>query len=120
MQRATPMLSEAEAAAYGAPFPNQESKAGVRRFPELVMVEPGMDGVDISRKAARWLKNEWNGQNFMAVGEQDLVLGAPVMAQLRETIRGCPPPMMVADAGHFVQEWGAPIAEAALAAFKRG
>lgn len=120
MKRSTPPLSDAEAAAYGAPFPTLESKAGVRRFPELVMVSPEMEGVDISREAAAWLKNTWSGQSFMAVGEQDPVLGPPAMAALRQTIRNCPPPMMVADAGHFVQEWGAPIAEAALAAFRAG
>ena len=37
MQRTTPVLSEAEAGAYGAPFPDEKSKTGVRRFPELVM-----------------------------------------------------------------------------------
>ncbi|MBI3368680.1 MAG: haloalkane dehalogenase, partial [Burkholderiales bacterium] len=42
------------------------------------------------------------------------------MQALRQTIRGCPPPMEVAEGGHFVQEWGAPIARAALTHFKLG
>ena len=50
----------------------------------------------------------------MAVGMQDPVLGPPAMRALARTIRGCPPPMEVADGGHFVQEWGADIARAAL------
>ena len=33
MKRATPILSDAEAAAYAAPFPDQSYKGGVRRFP---------------------------------------------------------------------------------------
>jgi hypothetical protein len=33
-------------------------------------------------------------------------------------IKGCPPAMEVAEGGHFVQEWGAPIAEAALTRFR--
>lgn len=53
----------------------------------------------------------------MAVGLADPVLGGPVMARLRETIRGCPPPLEIAEGGHFVQEWGEPVARAALAAF---
>src|SRR5882757_9801759 len=53
--KSKPDLSDAEAAAYGAPFPDQHYKAGVRRFPELVMVSPEMDGADVSRKAAHWL-----------------------------------------------------------------
>jgi hypothetical protein len=40
------------------------------------------------------------------------------MTALHRHIRGCPPPMEIAEAGHFVQEWGRPIAAAALAHFK--
>ncbi len=54
----------------------------------------------------------------MAVGMKDPVLGPPVMTRLRTRIRNCPPPMEVADAGHFVQEWGEPVAVAALKAFR--
>jgi pimeloyl-ACP methyl ester carboxylesterase len=117
MKRGTPILSDAEAAAYAAPFPDVTYKAGVRRFPELVMVEPGMDGVDISKRAAEWWSKDWSGDTFMAVGAQDPVLGTNQMEHVRKTIRNCPEPMIVADGGHFVQEWGEPIATAALKAF---
>jgi haloalkane dehalogenase len=36
---------------------------------------------------------------------------------LHKVIKGCPPPMEIADGGHFVQEWGEPIARAALDSF---
>lgn len=117
MKRAAPMLSDAEAAAYGAPFPDPSYMAGVRAFPQLVMTEPGMEGVEESRAALAFWSREWEGPTFMAVGAQDPVLGPDVMARLRTHIRGCPEPMMVADGGHFLQEWGGPIAEAALASF---
>lgn len=117
MKRSSPILSDAEAAAYDAPFPDQRYKAGVRRFPELVMVSPEMEGVDASRRAASWWSNAWNGRTFMAVGMKDPVLGPPVMARLRETIRGCPAPLEIPDGGHFVQEWGEEIAQAAIRAF---
>jgi haloalkane dehalogenase len=116
MKRGTPLLSDAEAAAYGAPFPDQRYKAGVRRFPELVMVSPEMDGAELSRQAAHWLRTEWSGQTFMAVGMKDPVLGPAVMAELRTQIRNCPPPLEVHDGGHFLQEWGEQIAPAALRA----
>jgi pimeloyl-ACP methyl ester carboxylesterase len=118
MKRSTPPLSDAEAAAYAAPFPDASFKAGVRRFPEIVMVEPGMDGVDVSTRAAEWWRSEWKGQSFMAVGAADPVLGPSVMAVLRGQIRHCPEPMVIAEAGHFVQEWGEPIARAALEHFR--
>ena len=117
MKRGTPVLSDAEAAAYGAPFPDAAYKAGVRRFPELVMVAPGMEGVETSKRAANWWAREWHGDTFMAVGGTDPVLGPPVMEKLRAQIRGCPEPMVIEEAGHFVQEWGAPVAKAALKAF---
>ncbi|MEQ9434665.1 haloalkane dehalogenase [Hyphomonas sp.] len=117
MKRGTPVLSDAEAAAYAAPFPDATYKAGVRMFPELVMVKPGMEGVDISRRAADWWANDWMGDSFMAIGAQDPVLGPEQMEKLRKTIRGCPEPMVVAEAGHFVQEWGGPVALAALKSF---
>ena len=53
----------------------------------------------------------------MAVGGADPVLGPPAMEKLRAQIRGCPEPMLIEEAGHFVQEWGEPIARAALKAF---
>ena len=40
LRRSVPTLSDAEAAAYDAPFPDVSYKAGVRAFPQLVMTEP--------------------------------------------------------------------------------
>ena len=117
MQRGTDVLSAAEAAAYGAPFPDRTYKAGVRRFPELVMVDPEMDGVETAKHAAEWWSNDWNGETFMAIGMADPVLGAPMMTKLVQTIKGCPEPLRIEEAGHFVQEWGEQVARAALSHF---
>lgn len=117
MQQGTPILSDAEAAAYGAPFPDVTYKAGVRMFPELVMVNPDMEGVATSKKAAHWWANDWDGESFMAIGMADPVLGGPVMEALQAGIRNCPEPMRIEEGGHFVQEWGEPVARAALKAF---
>lgn len=116
MKRATSILTEAEEAAYDAPFPDQRYKAGVRRFPQLVMTAPDMEGVAESRAARDFWTNNWSGKSFMAVGAADPVFGG-TMEALRANIRGCPPPMVIPDGGHFVQEWGEPIARAALKAF---
>lgn len=116
MARAEPSLSEEEAAAYRAPFPGPQFKAGVRRFPQLVPTSPEADGVEISLAAAAWWARQWQGPTFMAVGVKDPVLGPKVMERMRSIINGCPEPMLV-DVGHFVQEAGAPIARAALHAW---
>ncbi|MCA9511900.1 MAG: alpha/beta fold hydrolase, partial [Myxococcales bacterium] len=104
-----------DAVAYDAPFPDDRYKAGVRRFPQLVPVEPGMEGIELMRRARAFWANDWTGESFMAIGLRDAVLGRDVMHALRGTIRGCPEPMEVPEAGHFVQERGEPIARAALA-----
>ena len=116
-QRSEPDLSIAEAAAYAAPFPDSRYKSGVRRFPELVMTDPGMDGLAEALRARDWWSSEWQGQTFMAIGMTDPVLGPEVMMQLRSVINGCPEPMEISDAGHFVQEKGERIARQALMHF---
>ena len=114
IKRATPILSDGEAAAYAAPFPDAAYKAGVRRFPQLVPDHPDAPGAALSRKARTWWENDWQGRSLMAIGMKDPVLGPGVMRNLHRSIRNCPPPIEVPDAGHFVQEWGEPIARAAL------
>ena len=117
IQRGCPGLSDAEAAAYDAPFPDVRYKAGVRAFPNLVPDRDDAPGVAVSREALAFWRERWAGDSFMAIGMQDPVLGAPAMRSLHAAIRGCPPPLELAEAGHFVQEWGAPVARAALAHF---
>lgn len=115
--RGTPHLTEQEIAAYDAPYPSPDYKAGAQVFPALVPVSPDMDGVDVSREAAAFWSEEWQGESFMAIGMADPVLGPPAMMKLNAMINGCPPPMEIEGGGHFVQEWGEPIARAALKSF---
>ncbi len=117
MQRAVPSLAAQEAAAYAAPYPDARYKAGVRRFPNLVPDRPDAGGAVLSRRARDFWSQHWSGQSFMAVGMKDPVLGPPVMSQLREVIRNCPPPLELPDAGHFVQEAGEIIVVEALKSF---
>jgi pimeloyl-ACP methyl ester carboxylesterase len=117
MKRACPILLDGEVAAYNAPFPDEQYKAGVRRFPAMVPDHPQAQGAELSRRARDWLKTEWTGESFMAIGMQDPVLGAPVMMGLRKYIKGCPEPLKIDDAGHFVQERGAVVAQRALEVF---
>ena len=120
LRRGKREMSEAEAAGYDAPFPDASFKAALRAFPNLVpdvlTMGEAAPGAAISLAAAEFWQQRWTGDSFMAVGEQDPVLRLTMQA-LQSLIRGCPPPMSVAAAGHFVPEWGAPIAQAALASF---
>lgn len=114
--RGTPHLSEAEIAAYNAPFPSPEYKAGAQIFPALVPISPEMEGVKTSKKAAAYW-SQFTGKSFMAIGAADPVLGIDSMLKMQQLIKGCPEPMIIADGGHFIQEWGEDIAKAAIASF---
>ena len=112
----TPQLTDEEVAAYDAPFPDSRFKAGARTFPELAMVEPEMEGVPEAKEALRFWKEEWTGQSFMAIGGK--APDAETMHTLRSQIQGCPAPLVLPDADHFVPEWGGQVAQAALRSFK--
>ena len=115
--RGNPHMSAQECAAFNAPFPDGGHRAAIRAFAPMVPEFDDSDGAAVSRAARAFWCNDWGGKTFMAVGAQDPVLGPPVMAALARSIRGCPAPVLLEQAGHFVQEHGAPIAQAALAAF---
>lgn len=116
LARGNPQMTVAEAAAYDAPFPSQEYRAATRAFPEMVPEHADADGVAVSRQAAVFWTKEWAGRSMMAVGAQDPVFTPAAMERLRQRIRGCPPPMTIAEGGHFVQEQGEAIAVQALSA----
>ena len=111
----TPHLTDQEVAAYDAPFPNSRYKAGARAFPELAMVKPGMEGAAEAKAALKFWSEEWSGESFMAIGAK--APDAQTMYALRSLIRGCPAPLVITEADHFVQEWGEPVARAALRCF---
>ena len=111
-------MSADECAAYMAPFPDAGHRAATRAFPAMVPEYVDSDGAAVSRHARDFWTNQWSGQTLMAIGEQDPVLGPAVMHHLKSQIRHCPEPMLISAAGHFVQEHGQDIAQAAVAYFK--
>lgn len=114
LKRGCDHLTDAEGDAYNAPFPDARYKAGVRRFPNLVPTSSKDQGAAISRRAAEWFKTQWSGRSFAAIGMKDPVLLPELMRDLASGIRGCPPPLEIANAGHFVQEWGQYVAREGL------
>ena len=116
--RGNPHMSAAECAVYMAPFPDAGHRASTRAFPAMVPEFADSDGAAVSRQARDFWMNQWSGQTLMAIGEQDPVLGPAVMHHLKSEIRDCPEPMLIPAAGHFVQEHGQAIAQAAVQTFK--
>lgn len=116
--RGNPQMSAAECAAYNAPFADRGYRAALRAFPPMVPEFEHSDGAAVSRQARDFWRDQWSGRSLMAIGAQDPVLGPPVMHGLRQLIRHCPEPMVIEQAGHFVQEHGEPIAHAAVGYFR--
>ncbi|MDP3605996.1 MAG: tRNA adenosine(34) deaminase TadA, partial [Polaromonas sp.] len=112
--RGNPEMSAAECAAYNAPFPDRGHRAALRAFPPMVPEFVDSPGAAVSRQARDFWRAHWQGRTLMAVGAQDPVLGLPVMRELQQGIRGCPEPLVIENAGHFVQERGEPIARRAV------
>ena len=106
-------LSDAEVAAYDAPFPDASYQAGVLVFPLLVPLKPDMDGYMIGQRALDYW-GRWQKPAFMAIGPEDDVIPPPAMERLRSAINGCSEPYRVEGAGHFVQERGQEVVRAAL------
>lgn len=117
--RGNPHMAAEECAAYNAPFPDRGHRAALRAFPNLVPERADDEGALISREARDFWRHRWSGQTLMAIGQQDPVLGEPVMRELQRNIKGCGEPILLPEAGHFVQEHGERVAREACAFFAR-
>jgi len=115
--RGNRQMAEPQWQAYNAPFPDAGHRAALRVFPNMVPEFMDSPGAEIARQARDFWQNEWVGRSLMAIGQQDPVLGEPVMRALQSQIRGCEHVLLLPEAGHFVQEHGESIALAALPFF---
>ena len=115
--RGNPHMSADECAAYNAPFPDRGHRAALRAFPAMVPEHLDDEGAATSRQARDFWRERWQGHSLMVIGAQDPVLGEPVMRQLAQSISGCPEPVLLHEAGHFVQEHGEAIAQRACRHF---
>jgi haloalkane dehalogenase len=95
-------LTDAEAAAYQAPFPAAEYQTGALVFPRLVPTHPDDPGVYENRKAIEVLRG-LDLPVFMAWGEEDPIT-KPAESMLRGIFRNVAPTVWIPGAGHFVQE----------------
>jgi haloalkane dehalogenase len=95
-------LSDAEAAAYGAPFPSSAYQTGVLAFPRLVPTRPEHPGTYDNRMAIETLRS-LDLPVLLPWASNDPITG-PWEAHLREIFRHAAPPLVIAGAGHFLQE----------------
>jgi len=97
-------LSDAEVAAYDAPFPDESYKAGPRQMPLLVPISPDDPEAQANRDAWAVLRT-WRKPFLCAFSDSDPVTrGADALFQ--ELIPGCTGQAhtTITGAGHFLQE----------------
>ena len=97
-------LSEAEKAAYEAPFPDESYKAGARRFPALVPITPGH--ASVAENKAAWTVLEAFDKPFLtAFSDADPVTkGGEKVFQTRVPAAKGQPHATIRNAAHFLQE----------------
>jgi len=96
-------LTDEVRAAYDAPFPTPESKAGALAFPELVPTDlehPNAAPMNRVRDALRG----WRKPALVVWGAEDAVLPPRIAGRFVELIPGAQGPLLVEGAGHFLQE----------------
>ncbi len=98
----TPLAAEV-LAAYDAPFPEPEAKAGALVFPELVPTDPDHPSaaamLELRRRLGRWEKPA-----LVLFSDSDRVFSPQHAERLAAHIPGALPAEIVAGGGHFLQE----------------
>jgi haloalkane dehalogenase len=89
-------------AAYEAPFPNAESKAGARAFPLLIPRDPDAPGAAEGRRVLEALRED-RRPTLMLWADSDPVLPLATGERFAEAI-GREPPRVIEGASHFLQE----------------
>ena len=96
-------LDDAVVAAYDAPFPTPESKAGPLTFPEQVPTDPEHPNT-APMMAVRGALKGWEKPALVLFGDSDPIFPPAVAESIAELIPGALPAETIANAGHFVQE----------------
>jgi haloalkane dehalogenase len=109
-------LADDVRAAYDAPFPTPESKAGARAFPELVPTEPAHPSTAPMNRVRDALR-DWHKPALVVWGAQDSVLSPRIAEHFVELIPGASGPLLLDGASHFLQEDRPDEVTAAIHAF---
>jgi len=112
-------LDDAEVAAYDAPFPNDEFKAGARAFPLLVPTAPD-DPASEANRAAWKIYRTWDKPFLTLFSDSDPIMrgGDAVWQKLVPGAQG-QPHRTIEKAAHFLQEDAGPELADALIRFAR-
>ena len=97
-------LPDEVVAAYEAPFPTAESKAGAAQFPLLVPIADGQPGAAAMREVSDEL-SRWDKPVMVAFSDEDPVFPYPRAGQVFcDLIPGAGEQLRIEGAAHFLQE----------------
>ncbi len=94
------------AAAYDAPYPDAQAKAGARAFPLLIPLQPDAPGAEAGQRVLEALRSD-RRPTLMLWADNDPVLTLETGERFAEAI-GREAPQVVANASHFLQEDAGP------------
>jgi haloalkane dehalogenase len=95
-------MSDEVAAAYDAPFPTMESKAGARAFPLMLPITPDMPGAAAGKRTLEALRGD-DRPALLLWADSDPVL-PPKVGEAFAAAIGREPPRTIENASHFLQE----------------
>jgi haloalkane dehalogenase len=96
-------LDDETRAAYDAPFPTPESKAGALAFPELVPTDPDHPNTAPMNRVRDALRS-WDRPTLVVWGADDAVLPVGIAQAFVDLIPGAHGPVLIEGASHFLQE----------------
>jgi len=109
-------LDDETRAAYDAPFPTPESKAGALAFPELVPTDPDHPNTAPMNRVRDALRS-WDRAALVVWGADDAVLPVGIAQAFVDLIPGAQGPVLIENASHFLQEDRPDEVAAAISAF---
>jgi haloalkane dehalogenase len=95
-------MSDEVAAAYDAPYPNAESKAGVRAFPLILPTTPDAPGAAAAQRVMEAMHGD-ERPKLTLWADSDFVIPFEAGVRFAELVNA-PPPEKIENASHFLQE----------------
>jgi haloalkane dehalogenase len=96
-------MSDDVEAAYSAPWPVPESKAGILAFPGLVPISPDHPDTP-AHQAVREQLGRWEKPALVLFSDSDPIFSVRAGARIAAHIPGALEPETVKSAGHFLQD----------------
>ena len=95
-------MDDEVAAAYDAPYPTPESKAGARAFPLMLPTEPGAPGGVEGKRVLETLRSD-ERPKLALWADSDFIIPFEVGERFAAAVNA-PPPQKIESASHFLQE----------------